>query len=135
VGLGTFQPLQADDFTQHRMHSEWGEVPQATADAIRTARARGGRVVAVGTTCVRVLESAAAADDVQAWRGDTQMYIYPPYRFRSVDALLTNFHLPRTTLLLLVNAFAGGELVRRAYETAVAEKYRFFSYGDAMLIL
>jgi S-adenosylmethionine:tRNA ribosyltransferase-isomerase len=135
VGLGTFGPLQTTEIAQHRMHREWGELPAETADAIDRCRQRGGRVVAVGTTSVRVLETVAAAGAMQPWSGETELYIYPPYRFRAVDALVTNFHLPRTSLLLLVNAFAGADLIRRAYEAAVAHQYRFYSYGDAMLIV
>jgi S-adenosylmethionine:tRNA ribosyltransferase-isomerase len=140
VGLGTFQPIQADDIRQHRMHREWGELPAATAAAIRACKARGGRVVAVGTTCVRLLETAArvseelAASELQDWSDETDLFIYPPYSFRVVDALVTNFHLPRSSLLLLVAAFAGVDLIREAYKTAVDMEYRFFSYGDAMLI-
>jgi S-adenosylmethionine:tRNA ribosyltransferase-isomerase len=135
VGPGTFQPIQVADVTQHRMHAEWGELPEAAAEAIRACRARGGRVVAVGTTSVRVLETVAASGPIRPWYGETGLYIFPPYQFRAVDALVTNFHLPRTSLLLLVSAFAGVELTRRAYLTAVAEEYRFYSYGDAMLIV
>jgi S-adenosylmethionine:tRNA ribosyltransferase-isomerase len=140
VGLGTFQPLQTADPTQHVMHREWCELPAAAAEAVNACRARGGRVVAVGTTAVRTLETAAAnrpdpAGPLAPWSGETDLFIYPPYRFMMVDGLVTNFHVPRTSLLLLVGAFAGDELLRRAYETAVAEGYRFFSYGDAMLIL
>jgi S-adenosylmethionine:tRNA ribosyltransferase-isomerase len=135
VGLGTFQPIQAEDFRQHRMHREWGELPAATAEAIAKRRQSGKRVVAVGTTTVRLLETVAATGEIRPWSGETDLYIYPPYEFRAVDTLLTNFHLPRSTLLLLVGAFAGVELLRKAYETAIAERYRFFSYGDAMLIL
>lgn len=141
VGLGTFQPIQVDDFTQHPMHREWGELSAATAAAITACRKRGGRVVAVGTTSVRVLETAAAASrererpEVAPWSGETDLYIYPPYEFRAVDALVTNFHLPRTSLLLLVSAFAGEALVRQAYNTAIEQQYRFYSYGDAMLIV
>lgn len=116
------------------MHVEWGEVPEATAEAIRACRARGGRVVAIGTTTVRVLETAAAGE-LRPWAGETDLFIYPPYRFRVVDALVTNFHLPRSTLLLLVGAFAGVDLLRAAYRTAVEQRYRFYSYGDAMLIV
>jgi S-adenosylmethionine:tRNA ribosyltransferase-isomerase len=134
VGLGTFRPVEVEDYTRHEMHREWGELSAATADAIRACKDRGGRVVAVGTTSVRVLESAARAGAIQSWSGETDLYIYPPYEYRVVDALVTNFHLPRTTLLLLVAALAGADLLRRAYETAVAQRYRFFSYGDAMLI-
>jgi S-adenosylmethionine:tRNA ribosyltransferase-isomerase len=135
VGLGTFQPIQTEDVTRHRMHTEWGEMTAAAADAVKACKACGGRVVAVGTTSVRVLETVAATGPVRAWSGETGLFIYPPYPFRAVDALLTNFHLPRTSLLLLVSALAGVDLTRRAYETAVAAEYRFFSYGDAMLIL
>jgi S-adenosylmethionine:tRNA ribosyltransferase-isomerase len=135
VGLGTFQPIQAEDVTQHRMHAEWGELPQTAATAIATCRQRGGRVVAVGTTSVRVLETVAALGPIRPWSGETELYIHPPYPFRAVDALVTNFHLPRTTLLLLVGAFAGVDLLREAYRTAIAAEYRFFSYGDAMLIV
>jgi S-adenosylmethionine:tRNA ribosyltransferase-isomerase len=135
VGVGTFQPIQTEDITQHRMHHEWGELPQATVTAIRHCRERGGRVVAVGTTTVRVLETVAAAGPLRPWSGATDLFIYPPYPFRAVDALVTNFHLPRSTLLLLVGAFAGVELMREAYRTAVEREYRFTSYGDAMLIL
>jgi S-adenosylmethionine:tRNA ribosyltransferase-isomerase len=135
VGAGTFAPIQADDLTRHQMHREWGELPAATAEAIAACRSRGSRVVAVGTTSVRVLETVAAAGPVRPWSGETELFIYPPYPFRAVEGLLTNFHLPRTSLLCLVSAFAGVELIRRAYMTAIAEGYRFYSYGDAMLIL
>jgi S-adenosylmethionine:tRNA ribosyltransferase-isomerase len=136
VGLATFQPIQTADITQHRMHTEWGELPEKSAAAIRSCKARGRRVVAVGTTTVRVLETAAqAGQPVKAWSRETDLYIYPPYAFRLVDALITNFHLPRTSLLLLVAAFAGVDLIREAYDLAVAQEYRFYSYGDAMLIL
>ncbi len=135
VGAGTFEPIRASDFRQHLMHAEYGEFPESTVEAIHRCRHRGGRVVAVGTTSVRVLETVAARGPLEAWRGETNVYIYPPYEFRLVDAMITNFHLPRSTLLLLVGAFAGGELLRAAYEAAVADKYRFYSYGDAMLIV
>ena len=105
------------------------------ADAINACKARGGKVVAVGTTSVRVLETVAATGSIRPWHGETDLYIYPPFQFRAVDALVTNFHLPRTTLLLLVSAFAGTDLIQRAYQAAIAERYRFFSYGDAMVIL
>jgi S-adenosylmethionine:tRNA ribosyltransferase-isomerase len=131
VGIGTFQPIKTDDVAQHQMHREWGELPDATADAIADCKSRGHRVVAVGTTAVRVLETAEG----RPWCGETELFIYPPYAFRCVDALVTNFHLPRSTLLLLVAAFAGVELTRRAYRVAVEQGYRFFSYGDAMLLL
>src|SRR5579871_1845054 len=135
VGLGTFQPLRMANFTQHRLHREWGQLPLDTVQAIARCRQQGGRVVAVGTTSVRVLETAAAAGSVQPWSGETDLFIHPPYRFQVVDALVTNFHLPRTSLLLLVSAFADAAFIRQAYETAIAQEYRFYSYGDAMLIL
>jgi S-adenosylmethionine:tRNA ribosyltransferase-isomerase len=141
VGLGTFQPIKEIDPTRHHMHCEWGELPAGTANAIAAAKKRGGRVVAVGTTTVRVLETAALQPAPSAskasphpWSGETDLFIYPPYRFRVVDALITNFHLPRSTLLLLVSAFAGVDLLRIAYTTAIEQGYRFYSYGDAMLI-
>ena len=135
VGPGTFAPLRADDLSAHPMHAERYEVPLHTAQAVAAARAEGRLVLAVGTTVVRTLEAAAKADGtVQAGAGSTSLLIYPPYRFAVVDLLLTNFHLPRSTLLALVMAFGGQTLIRRAYEQAVAATYRFFSYGDAMLI-
>src|SRR5262249_42869963 len=133
VGPGTFQPIQVDDFHQHQMHSECGTLPEETAQAISACRARRGKVVAVGTTSVRVLETAAGAGPLRPWSGETDLFIYPPYQFRIIDALITNFHLPRSTLLLLAGAFAGVELLQKAYKTAIAENYRFYSYGDAML--
>jgi len=137
VGPGTFRPVSAPDPSRHRMDEEWYEVPEAAAATLNAARGRGGRVVAVGTTAVRALESACDAHGgrLAAATGWTRKYILPPYRFQAVDALLTNFHLPRTTLLLLVAAFAGEELTRRAYAHAIAERYRFYSYGDAMLVV
>jgi len=137
VGMGTFRPIQTDDLSHHVMHEESFELSPETADAIARCRRRGDRVVAVGTTSVRVLETAAAAHsdgNVRAQTGRTGIFIYPPYRFRAVDALLTNFHVPRSTLLALVMAFADVETIRAAYRHAVAQHYRFFSYGDAMLI-
>ncbi len=134
VGAGTFQPVRVDDLAEHKMHAEWIDVPQVTVDAIKQTRAQGGRVIAVGTTVVRSLESAAADGELKAYSGDTRLFITPGYRFRVVDAMLTNFHLPESTLLMLVSAFAGYDNVMRAYRHAVAEKYRFFSYGDAMFI-
>jgi S-adenosylmethionine:tRNA ribosyltransferase-isomerase len=134
VGAGTFQPVRVEDTAAHRMHSERYEVPQATVDAIAAARAAGGRVLAVGTTALRSLESAARGGALQASSGETDLFITPGYAFRVVDRLLTNFHLPRSTLLMLVSAFAGVDEIRRAYAHAVAQRYRFFSYGDAMLI-
>ena len=134
VGLGTFRPVHAEEIAGHTMHAEYGVLPAETAAALVATRERGGRVVAVGTTAVRVLESAALVGQDTAWSGWTDIFIYPGFRFRAVDALITNFHLPRSTLLMLVSAFAGKELIDRAYAVAVAERYRFFSFGDAMLI-
>lgn len=134
VGLGTFQPVRADDLSQHRMHSERVSVSAATCSAVARTHAAGGRVIAVGTTVVRSLEAAAAGGDLQPYDGDTDLFILPGYRFRVVDALVTNFHLPESTLLMLVCAFGGREDVLNAYRHAVAESYRFFSYGDAMFV-
>jgi S-adenosylmethionine:tRNA ribosyltransferase-isomerase len=135
VGAGTFQPVRTDDILQHRMHLERFEVSAEAAAAVAACRERGGRVVAVGTTVVRTLESAAGEDSsVLAGRGETRLFITPGYRFAVVDALLTNFHLPRSTLLMLVCAFGGYDRVMAAYTAAVAEEYRFFSYGDAMFL-
>lgn len=138
VGVGTFKPINASPPSQHTMHAEWYELPEPTAEAVARCRRNGGRVVAVGTTSARVLESAAGATGdgtVTVSRGMTNLYIYPPYRFRVIDSLLTNFHLPRSTLLALVMAFAGVECVRRTYRHAVAKEYRFYSFGDAMFIV
>jgi S-adenosylmethionine:tRNA ribosyltransferase-isomerase len=135
VGPGTFQPVQVEDVAEHRMQAEWGELPAETAQAVADCKARGGRVVAVGTTSVRVLETAGAGGIVRAWSGQTDLTIRPPFSFRAVDALVTNFHLPRSSLLLLVAAFMGLEPMRQAYRAAVSQQYRFYSYGDAMLIL
>ncbi|HSQ05390.1 MAG TPA: tRNA preQ1(34) S-adenosylmethionine ribosyltransferase-isomerase QueA [Burkholderiales bacterium] len=133
VGAGTFQPVRASVLSEHEMHTEWYHVPQATVDAIGQARERGGRVIAVGTTSLRALETAAGAG-LHAGYGETKLFIVPGYRFRVVDRLITNFHLPRSTLLMLVAAFAGLENILRAYRHAIERRYRFFSYGDAMLI-
>ncbi|MGC1275954.1 MAG: tRNA preQ1(34) S-adenosylmethionine ribosyltransferase-isomerase QueA [Planctomycetaceae bacterium] len=135
VGVGTFRPVTAGRLSEHVMHSEWGELTADAAFRLVQTQAAGGRVVAVGTTSVRVLESAAMSGDLRPFRGETNLFISPPYRFRGVDALMTNFHLPRSTLLVLVSAFAGRDLIRHAYKEAIRERYRFFSYGDAMLIL
>ncbi|KAF1707623.1 tRNA preQ1(34) S-adenosylmethionine ribosyltransferase-isomerase QueA [Pseudoxanthomonas sacheonensis] len=134
VGAGTFQPVRVDDVREHRMHSEWLNVGAALVEQVRAARARGGRGIAVGTTVVRALESALRDGELQPFAGETRIFIFPGYRIRSVDAMLTNFHLPESTLLMLVSAFAGKDRVFAAYEHAVREKYRFFSYGDAMLL-
>jgi S-adenosylmethionine:tRNA ribosyltransferase-isomerase len=134
VGAGTFQPVRVDHIAEHRMHSERYTIPQATVDAIRATWARDGRVVAVGTTSLRALEAAAQAGELAAGSSETDIFITPGYRFRVVDALITNFHLPRSTLLMLVSAFAGLATIRAAYAHAIQEHYRFFSYGDAMLL-
>lgn len=134
VGSGTFQPVRVENLAEHVMHQEYYEVPQATVAKVRQCRERGGRVIAVGTTAVRALESASADGQLQASYGDTKLFITPGYRFRAVDALLTNFHLPESTLLMLVAAFAGYSKTMRAYRHAIANEYRFFSYGDAMFI-
>ena len=134
VGAGTFQPVRADDIRDHEMHAEYIEVSAAVAEQVRATRARGGRVVAVGTTSVRSLESASQGGEIAAFSGDSRIFIYPGYQFKSVDALFTNFHLPESTLIMLVSALAGQAPVMAAYREAVAERYRFFSYGDAMLV-
>jgi len=132
VGAGTFQPVRVAEVERHTMHAEWLQVPEETVAAVAAARARGARVVAVGTTAVRALESAAVDGALRPFEGETRLFVYPGYRFRVVDAMVTNFHLPRSTLLMLVSAFAGRERVLAAYRHAVARRYRFFSYGDAM---
>lgn len=135
VGAGTFLPVKADDTSDHRMHAEWGEVTSETVDAITQTRELGGRVVAVGTTSLRLLESAATKDGLVApFAGETDIFITPGYRFRAVDVLMTNFHLPRSTLFMLVSAFSGLETMQSAYAHAIAEDYRFYSYGDASLL-
>lgn len=136
VGLGTFRPVKAEEVTEHRMHSEYYEIPPEAAERINAAKAEGRRVISVGTTSTRTLESAATPDDrVTSGSGWTDIFIYPGYDFRVIDGLLTNFHLPESTLIMLVSALAGRERVLHAYEEAVRERYRFFSFGDAMLIL
>ena len=136
VGAGTFMPVRTTDITNHIMHSEWCDVPQSTIDLILETKARGNKVIAVGTTATRALESAAQANDgkIAAWTGDTQIFIYPGYQFCIVDRLITNFHLPESTLLMLVSALSNRDNILSAYEHAIKERYRFFSYGDAMLI-
>ena len=136
VGAGTFQPVRVDSIADHKMHSERYTIPQACVDSIRDTRAHGGRVVAVGTTSLRALEAAAqhGAGDLHAGASETDIFITPGYRFRVVDALITNFHLPKSTLLMLVSAFVGTDAIRAAYAHAIAERYRFFSYGDAMFL-
>lgn len=135
VGAGTFQPMRAEKLEDHVMHREWLNVGAELVEKIRHTRERGGRVIAVGTTVVRALESATRDGVLEPFAGETQIFIFPGYRFTSVDGLLTNFHLPESTLLMLVSAFAGREFILDAYQHAVAQRYRFFSYGDAMLIL
>lgn len=136
VGAGTFLPVRTDDIENHIMHSEWCDVPQHTVDLIRETQARGNKVIAVGTTATRALESAAQANGgkIGAWTGDTQIFIYPGYEFCVVDRLITNFHLPESTLLMLVSALSNRDNILNAYDHAVKQQYRFFSYGDAMLI-
>lgn len=134
VAAGTFQPVRVQNIEEHHMHAEWYQVPPATVDAIGNARRQGGRVIAVGTTALRALETAAANGQLSAGYGETRLFIVPGYRFRVVERLLTNFHLPKSTLLMLVSAFGGMDNIRIAYRHAVAQRYRFFSYGDAMLI-
>jgi S-adenosylmethionine:tRNA ribosyltransferase-isomerase len=134
VGAGTFAPVETDDIALHRMHAEWFHVPEATTAAIAAARTRGGRVLAVGTTTLRALESAADDGGIRAGATETRLFIVPGYRFRVVDRLLTNFHLPKSTLLMLVSAFAGLSTIQAAYAHAIGARYRFFSYGDAMLL-
>jgi S-adenosylmethionine:tRNA ribosyltransferase-isomerase len=135
VGAGTFLPVKADDTAEHHMHAEWGTIAPATADALNATRASGGRIVAVGTTSLRLLESAAGEDGIiRPFSGETSIFITPGYRFRAVDILMTNFHLPRSTLFMLVSAFAGRDVMLAAYAHAIAAKYRFYSYGDATLL-
>ena len=135
VGAGTFLPVKVEDVTTHRMHAEWGEVTARAAEEINATRAAGGRVIPVGTTALRLIETAAASGRVEAWVGPTDIFIYPGYAFRVTDALMTNFHLPKSTLLMLVSALMGVERVKAIYDHAVGQEYRFFSYGDASLLV
>jgi S-adenosylmethionine:tRNA ribosyltransferase-isomerase len=142
VGLGTFRPIESATWDEHRMHRETGEITAAAATEINRTRAEGGRVIAVGTTVTRLLETAVRANggapasrELKAWSGETDLFIRPPFEFRAVDALMTNFHFPRTTLLVLVQTFGGAELIAEAYRQAIKDEYRFYSYGDAMLIV
>lgn len=135
VGAGTFLPVTVDDISKHKMHSEWGEVTEAAAQAIQDARAAGHRVIPVGTTALRLIETAARGGTIRPFRGDTDIFITPGFRFHVADGLMTNFHLPRSTLMMLVSAIMGTERMRRIYAHAIAERYRFFSYGDSSLLL
>jgi S-adenosylmethionine:tRNA ribosyltransferase-isomerase len=135
VGVGTFRPVEVEDITQHQMHGEWLEVPPSTVELIRETQASGGRIIAVGTTVVRALEGAAASGELQPFRGKTELFIYPGYQWRVVEGLITNFHLPRSSLLMLVSALIGRERLLELYRDAIAHDYRFYSFGDAMLIL
>lgn len=135
VGAGTFLPVKVDDISEHRMHAEWGEITQSTADEISATHAAGGRVIPVGTTALRLIETAAREGAIRAWQGETDIFITPGFRFQVTEGLMTNFHLPRSTLLMLVSALMGPERIRRIYEHAVTERYRFFSYGDASILL
>ncbi|MBP87800.1 MAG: tRNA preQ1(34) S-adenosylmethionine ribosyltransferase-isomerase QueA [Planctomycetaceae bacterium] len=135
VGIGTFRPIAVETLAEHQMHAEWGSIDEEVAAELNERRAAGGRILAVGTTAVRVLETAATDVGLKAWQGETDIFIRPPYTFKAVDALMTNFHLPKSTLLVLVRTVGGDALLRRAYEEAIREEYRFYSYGDAMLIL
>jgi S-adenosylmethionine:tRNA ribosyltransferase-isomerase len=135
VGAGTFQPVKHDNIREHQIHHEWLEVSEVICEKIRETKARGSRVIAVGTTSVRSLETACVGiNDIRAYRGETNLFIYPGYEFKIVDAMITNFHLPKSSLLMLVSAFAGFEGMKKAYQEAVSQQYQFFSYGDAMLI-
>jgi len=135
VGVGTFRPIAVESLADHQMHSEWSRLSREAAIELRGTKASGGRLVAVGTTSARTLETAARSGQLEPWEGETNLFIRPPFEFHAVDVLLTNFHLPRSTLLVLVRTFGGDELMKRAYEEAVQERYRFYSYGDAMLIV
>lgn len=135
IGLDTFKPVKEENVEEHKMHSEYCELDEKVAEEINQARREGRRIIAVGTTSVRVLETAASEEGVRPFKGQTDLFIYPGYRFKVVDALITNFHLPRSTLIMLVSAFAGKDLIMRAYQEAIKLRYRFYSFGDAMLIL
>ncbi len=134
VGAGTFSPVRVEDIKQHKMHSEWFEVPDSVVNLVNSTRANGGRVIAVGTTSVRCLESASVSGALRAAKGETDIFISPGYQFRSVDALITNFHLSESTLIMLVSAFAGRKFILDSYAEAIAQQYRFFSYGDSMFL-
>jgi S-adenosylmethionine:tRNA ribosyltransferase-isomerase len=135
VGVGTFRPITADRLEEHPMHSEWCSLDANVAERLRAHQAAGRRIIAVGTTVARTLETAAASGQIEPFQGETRLFIRPPYEFKACDAMLTNFHLPKSTLLILVRTFGGDDLIRRAYQEAIDERYRFYSYGDAMLIV
>ncbi len=135
VGAGTFKPVQVDKLSEHQMHSEWCSVEEKVVDLIKKTKANGGRAVMVGTTCMRSIEAASRSGELGTWRGHTDLFIRPGFQFYTADALMTNFHLPRTTLIVLVRTFGGDELLKRAYQEAIEREYRFFSYGDSMIIL
>ena len=135
VGAGTFLPVKVEDVTTHKMHAEWGQVSAAAAAEIRATKAAGGRIIPVGTTALRLIESAARSGDVQPWQGPTDIFIYPGFEFHVADALMTNFHLPRSTLMMLVSALIGQARIRQIYAHAIATEYRFFSYGDSSLLI
>jgi S-adenosylmethionine:tRNA ribosyltransferase-isomerase len=135
VGVGTFRPVEVEDVATHQMHEEWIEVPAATVEQIKATKAAGGRIIAVGTTVVRALEGAAVSGELQAFCGKTNLFIYPGYQWQVVEGLITNFHLPRSSLLMLVSALIGRERLLNIYQEAIASSYRFYSFGDAMLIL
>jgi len=135
VGVGTFRPVEVEDITHHQMHGEWLEVPQSTVEQIQETKAAGGRVIAVGTTVVRALEGAAVGGELQPFRGKTELFIYPGYQWRVVEGMITNFHLPRSSLMMLVSALVGRQRLLDLYQDAIAKQYRFYSFGDAMLIL
>ncbi|WP_154223488.1 tRNA preQ1(34) S-adenosylmethionine ribosyltransferase-isomerase QueA [Marinicella rhabdoformis] len=135
VGAGTFQPVKSDNIHDHQMHKEWLEVTPEVCDIVKDTQAKGGRVIAVGTTAVRCLETASQSGNIQPFQGDTQIFIFPGYEFKAIDGLITNFHLPESTLVMLVSALAGKDNILNAYQHAIEKEYRFFSYGDAMLII
>ena len=135
VGAGTFQPIRSEDLNEHQMHKEWISVPQSAVDEINSTKQNGGRVIAIGTTAVRALESAGLSGELKAFTGDTNIFIKPGFEFKVIDGLVTNFHLPKSTLLVLVSTLMGKKRMEEVYEHAVNERYRFFSYGDSMLLI
>jgi S-adenosylmethionine:tRNA ribosyltransferase-isomerase len=135
VGAGTFLPVKVEDVTTHKMHAEWGQVSEKAAAEIAATRAVGGRIIPVGTTALRLIETAARDGAIRAWEGDTDIFIYPGFRFHVTDALMTNFHLPKSTLMMLVSALMGRQRIAEIYDHAIRNDYRFFSYGDASLLV